>query len=148
MEAFSTLLAICTGNSPVTGEFPTQRPLPLRFDIFFDLRLNKWLSKQSGGWWFETPSRPLWRYSNGFHVMPHDRLPFSISFEIISCIFVILMKFWLNLQMRFYFFTRVRPHTKLVFPENISYVPQMLPRLRLNLFGQVRIITNVIDYAP
>ena len=46
---------------------------------------------------------------------------------------VILMKFWLNLQMRFYFFTLVRPHTKLVFPENISYVPQMLPRLRLKL---------------
>ena len=29
---------------------------------FFDLRLNKPLSKQSWGWWFETPSRPLWRH--------------------------------------------------------------------------------------
>ena len=35
------------------------------FDVFFDLRLNEWLSKQSRGWWFETPSRPLWRHSNG-----------------------------------------------------------------------------------
>ena len=26
METFSALLAICAGNSPVTGEFPAQRP--------------------------------------------------------------------------------------------------------------------------
>ena len=31
---------------------------------FFNLRLNKRLSKQSWGWWFETLSRPLWRHSN------------------------------------------------------------------------------------
>ena len=31
-------------------------------DIFFDLCLNKRLSKQSLGWWFETPSRSLWRH--------------------------------------------------------------------------------------
>ena len=35
------------------------------FDVFFDLRLNKLLSKQWWGWWFETPSRPLWRHCNG-----------------------------------------------------------------------------------
>ena len=35
------------------------------FDAFFDLRLNGWLSKQSWGWWFGTPSRRLWRHSNG-----------------------------------------------------------------------------------
>ena len=33
-------------------------------DVFFDLRLNEWLSKQSWGCWFETPLRPLWRHSN------------------------------------------------------------------------------------
>ena len=32
------------------------------FDVFFELRLNKRLSKQSLGWWFETLSRPLWRH--------------------------------------------------------------------------------------
>ena len=64
METFPTLLAICAGNSPVTGEFPAQRPVTRSFDIFFDLRLNKRLSKQWWGWWFETPSRPLWRHSN------------------------------------------------------------------------------------
>ena len=32
---------------------------------FFIMRLNKRLSTQSWGWWFATPSRPLWRHSNG-----------------------------------------------------------------------------------
>ena len=61
MEAFSALLALCVGNSHVSGEFPTQRPVTRSFD---DLCLNKRLSKQSWGWWFETPSRPLWRHWN------------------------------------------------------------------------------------
>ena len=34
------------------------------FDVFFNLCLNKQLSKQSCGWWFETPSRSLWRQCN------------------------------------------------------------------------------------
>ena len=59
METFSALLAICAGNSPVPGEFPAQRPVTRSFDVFFDLRLNKWLSKQSWGWWFKTISRSL-----------------------------------------------------------------------------------------
>ena len=52
METFSALLA---------GEFPAQR---LSFDVFFDLRLNKRLSKHSWGWWFETQSSSLWRHCN------------------------------------------------------------------------------------
>ena len=59
------LLALCAGNSPVTSKFPPQRPVTRSFDIFFDLRLNKWLSKQSWGWWFETPSRSLWSRCDG-----------------------------------------------------------------------------------
>ena len=43
------------------GEFPTQRPVTRSFDVFFDLHLNKRLSKQPWGWWFETPSWTLWR---------------------------------------------------------------------------------------
>ena len=62
IETFSALLALCVGNSPVTGEFPTQMPVTRSFDVFFHLCLNKRLSKQSWGWWFETPSRPLWRH--------------------------------------------------------------------------------------
>ena len=64
METFSALLAISARNSPVTGEFPAQRPVTRSFDVFLDLRLNKRLSKQSWGWWFETLSRPLWRHRN------------------------------------------------------------------------------------
>ena len=52
------------GNSPVIGEFPSQRPVTRSFDVFFDLRLNKRLSKQSWDWWFETPSGSLWRHCN------------------------------------------------------------------------------------
>ena len=36
---------LCAGNSPVTGEFPAQRPVKKSFDIPIDLRLNKQLSK-------------------------------------------------------------------------------------------------------
>ena len=35
MEAFSVLLAFCAGNSPVTGEFPAQRPVTPSFYFFF-----------------------------------------------------------------------------------------------------------------
>ena len=41
---------------------------------FFYLCLNQRLSKQSWGWWFETPSRPLWRHINNFPTNPrHTR---------------------------------------------------------------------------
>ena len=64
METFSALLALCAWNSPVTGEFPTQRPVTRSFDIFFVLHLNKQLSKQWRCRWFEMPARSLWRHSN------------------------------------------------------------------------------------
>ena len=60
----SALLAICAGNSPVRGEFPAQRPVMRNVDVFVNLRPNKLLSKQSWSWWFEMPSRPLWRHRN------------------------------------------------------------------------------------
>ena len=74
MEIFSALLAICAGNSPVTGEFPTQRPVTRSFDVSFDLRVNRRLSKQSGGWWFGTLSRPLWRHSNAIDFLQRSSL--------------------------------------------------------------------------
>ena len=52
------------GEFTVTGEFPAQRPVTRSFDVFFDLHLNKRLSKKSWGWWFQTRSRPLWRHCN------------------------------------------------------------------------------------
>ena len=46
METLSALLVLCAGNSPVTSEFPSQRPVTRSFHVFLDLRLNKGLSKQ------------------------------------------------------------------------------------------------------
>ena len=54
METFSVLLAFCAGNSQVTREFPSQMLVTRSLDIFFDLRLNKRLSKQSRRLWIET----------------------------------------------------------------------------------------------
>ena len=66
MEKFSALLAFCAGNSPVTGKFPTQRPVTRSFNVCFDLHLNKRLIKQLWGWWFKMPSCSLWRHRNVF----------------------------------------------------------------------------------
>ena len=63
------------------GEFtgprwiPTQRPVKRSFDVYFDLRPNKRLSKQPWGWLFETPSRPLWRHRNALITWTPDISP-------------------------------------------------------------------------
>ena len=49
MEIFSALLAICAGNSPVRGAFPTQRPVTRSFDVYFDLRLIGWVNNREAG---------------------------------------------------------------------------------------------------
>ena len=72
METFSAWLAISAGNSPVPGEFPTQRPVTRSFDVYFDLRLNKRFCKQSWGWWFETLLCPLWRHNNVRSIVAHN----------------------------------------------------------------------------
>ena len=64
MEKNSRVTGPLYGDSPVTAEFPAQRPVTRSFGIFFDLRLNKPLSEHSWDWWFETPSCPLWRHCN------------------------------------------------------------------------------------
>ena len=79
METFSALLALCAGNSPVTGEFPSQRPVTRSFDIFFYLRLNKRLSTQPRRVWFETPSRSLWLHCNVIELLVLGLSLWSIS---------------------------------------------------------------------
>ena len=66
------------------GKFPSQRPAARSFDVFFDLHLNKRLSKQSWGWWFKTPLCPLWRHCNvrhqyGSHCFFADKLIFTLN---------------------------------------------------------------------
>ena len=77
IETWRNMMTSANGNifrvtSPLCGEFtgpgefPTQRPVTRSFDVFFDLRPNKRLSKQWRGWWFETLSRPFWRHRNDY----------------------------------------------------------------------------------
>ena len=65
-----------------------QRPVMQSFDVFFDLILSKRLSKQWWGWWFETPSIPLWRHCNGFHVFQNifsaTRVLWYIIYYVVS----------------------------------------------------------------
>ena len=75
MEAFSALLALCAVNSPVTGEFPSQRPVTRSFDVSLDLCPNKRLSKQSRRRWLEMPARSSWRPRNAYLKM----MPFAIA---------------------------------------------------------------------
>ena len=57
----------------ITGEFPAQKPVMRNFDVYFELRPNKRLSKQSWDWWFETPWHPLWHHCNEcIHVVYSD----------------------------------------------------------------------------
>ena len=75
------------------GEFtghwwiPSQRPVTRSFDVFCDLSLNKRLSKQSWGWWFETLSRPFWRHRNVLNTLRlrQNRHHFA---DIFKCILV------------------------------------------------------------
>ena len=92
METFSVSLAHCAGNSPVTGEFPSQRPVTHSFDVFFDLRLNKRLSKQSRRRWLETPSCSLWRHCNVWLTFCRHLQMHSINW-----------KYWIGIQMSWKF---------------------------------------------
>ena len=75
------------GNLPMSGEFLSQSPVTRSFDAFFDLHLNKPLSKQSWGWWFQSPSYLLWRHYNGIlKRCPHEHL--GIKFTIIQGAFL------------------------------------------------------------
>ena len=94
METFSALLALCAGNSPVPGEFPSQRPVTRGFYVFIDLRLNKQLNKQSRGWWFETLSRSSWRHCNGYQ----DKV--SPIYSVLDWIYELLRLGWFISPLR------------------------------------------------
>ena len=64
---------------------PTQRPVTQSFDVFFDLRLNKQLSKQPWGWWFETPSWSLWRHCNDAHTTSRYWVVFFCLWLLLLC---------------------------------------------------------------
>ena len=80
---FQRYWPLCVGNSPVTGEFPSQRPVTRSFDVFSDVHLNKMLSQQLRHWWFEMPSCSLWRHCNGSTLTEKLFWPFINSLLII-----------------------------------------------------------------
>ena len=90
METFSASLALCAWNSPVNGEFPSQRPVTRSFDVFFHLRLNKRLGKQSRRRWFETPSCSLWRHCNVscFHILRLIKYGHNFADDILKLSFL------------------------------------------------------------
>ena len=61
-KSFKKLLCKRCHRRPMNS--PHKGPVTRSFDVFYDLRLNKRLSKQSWGWWFEALSCPLWRHCN------------------------------------------------------------------------------------
>ena len=64
-QTFSALLAFCARNSPVTGEFPTQRPVTRRFDVFLSVP-EPIVEQKKKRRWFETPSSSLWRHVDAY----------------------------------------------------------------------------------
>ena len=56
METFSALQALCAGNSPVTGEFPAQKPVTRGFEVW----TNGWVNNKDAGY--------LWRYRAHYDV--------------------------------------------------------------------------------
>ena len=80
------VLALRAGNSPVTGEFPSQRQVTRWFDVSFDLRLNKHLGKQWRRRRFETPSSSLWRSCNGFLLLLLQLLLFLLLLMLLLLI--------------------------------------------------------------
>ena len=78
MEALSALQALCEGNPPVTGGFPSQRASDAGFDAFFGVILNKTLNKQYSYRWFETLWHPLWRHSD------------NTSYDVLHTLFLLI----------------------------------------------------------
>ena len=118
-EKKSPLLALCDGNPQVTGG--SQGPVTRSFDVFFDLRLNKRLSKQSRRRWFETPSRSLWRYLN-------DRGPWFLQNHWSVGVFFVLSYFmWVSLGVC---------KTTLRLRQILSFYPCFMPNIDMLIFSE------------
>ena len=74
-RAITAIMTSSNGNifrvtGPLCGEFTGPRWIPrakandAELWCFLWSVMNKRLSKQSWGWWFETPTHPLWRHRN------------------------------------------------------------------------------------
>ena len=104
-ETFSALLALCEGNSPVTGEFPSQNTVMRILDAFLDMYLNTRLNKPTRGRWFVAPLRSLWRHCNGW-LWNRGHISFAVH----------MASYWFEQQIKFnfekddYFFREISRH--------------------------------------
>ena len=73
------------------AEFPAQWPVTRSFDVVFDQGLNKRLSKQTWGWWFETQPWSLWRQYNALNFL--CRIPGRISVYMIYVDMLVIFNF-------------------------------------------------------
>ena len=72
MDTFSALLTICAGKFTGDRWIAPSKPIDAYlWCIFLICALNKRLSKQSRGWWFETPSRSLWHHCKEMLITRH-----------------------------------------------------------------------------
>ena len=69
MEMISALLALCEGNPPVTGGFPSQRAVMWSFDVFFDVRLSKLLMNSWAAGDLRCHMTLMWHYCYAFATM-------------------------------------------------------------------------------
>ena len=98
---FSALLALCAGNSPVSGEFPAQRPVTRSFDIFFALwYIHGWVNTREAGnlrryrahydvivmSWMETLSACQWNLVPLTKGLQSEALIFSLSSVSVCCL--------------------------------------------------------------
>ena len=146
LETFSALLAISAENSPVTGEFPAQRPVTQSFGVFFDLCLNKRLSKQSWGWWFETPLRPLWRPCNGYSPKSHSG--HEVIHPSISYIKIFFQStgYWCNTNETLWLYWPVKNKNYRQSRDIISFwCVYHTNKLPLKIW---RVVTTRVDYIP
>ena len=95
LETFSELLILCTGNSPVTGDFPAQRPVTRNFDIFFDLHLNKPLSnlRPHRAHYDVTVMARMWRLSLFSSFTPYN-ITFPFGTFINTCMLCNTYWYW------------------------------------------------------
>ena len=99
----ATMMTSSNGNifrvtGHLCGEFTGDRPVTRSFDVFFDLRPNKQLSKQWWGWWFEMPSWSAWRHCNALckQYQSHLSVPFQCRKMIKECTNMFLMSITIN----------------------------------------------------
>ena len=134
METFSALLAICAENSPVSGEFPAQRPVTRSFDIFFDVRLIKRLSKHSRGWWFETLSHPLWRHRNAIR-------------NLWLFLLVNHFKYLMNIYLEYSQYLLLQANGTVAFSISGNYIENMLLGSLISAPYVLQGCSNVLDWA-